>query len=161
MAARLGSAGEGAAARRALSSDKVVRPARRPRTPWESPAMKFMKANGLVLHFSDQGRRDGPPLVFINSLGTDFPIWNEVAEILASDFRIVVYDKRGHRLSEAGPDKNDTADDAGIFVYPDSRTPLCLALPVPVIRGYRHPPCFRAADSRRPRGPFSVCPNLF
>jgi hypothetical protein len=33
--------------------------------------MKFMKANGLVLHFSDQGRRDGPPLVFINSLGTD------------------------------------------------------------------------------------------
>jgi pimeloyl-ACP methyl ester carboxylesterase len=114
--------------------------------------MKFMKANGLVLHFSDQGRRDGPPLVFLNSLGTD---------LLASDFRIVVYDKRRHGLSEAGPDKNDIADDAGIFVYPDSRTPLCLALPVPVIRGYRHPPCFRAADSRRPRGPFSVCPNLF
>ena len=114
--------------------------------------MKFMKANGLVLHFSDQGRRDGTPLVFLNSLGTDF---------LASDFRIVVYDKRGHGLSEAVPDKNDIADDAGIFVYPDSRTPLCLALPVPVIRGYRHPPCFRAADSRRPRGPFSVCPNLF
>jgi pimeloyl-ACP methyl ester carboxylesterase len=114
--------------------------------------MKFMKANGLVLHFSDQGRRDGTPLVFLNSLGTDF---------LASDFRIVVYDKRRHGLSEAGPDKNHIADDAGIFVYPDSRTPLCLALPVPVIRGYRHPPCFRAADSRRPRGPFSVCPNLF
>ena len=72
--------------------------------------MKFVKANGLVIHFSDQGRGDGPPLVFINSLGTDFRIWNEVAEILAPDFRILSYDKRGHGLSELGPDKNDMAD---------------------------------------------------
>jgi 3-oxoadipate enol-lactonase len=72
--------------------------------------MKFVKANGLVIHHLDQGRRDGPPLVFINSLGTDFRIWNEVAEILAPDFRILTYDKRGHGLSEFGPDKNDMAD---------------------------------------------------
>ena len=72
--------------------------------------MKFVKANGLVIHFSDQGRRDGPPLVFINSLGTDFRIWTEVAKILAPDFRIVLYDKRGHGLSESGPDKSDMAD---------------------------------------------------
>jgi 3-oxoadipate enol-lactonase len=72
--------------------------------------MKFVKANGLVIHYLDQGRRDGPPLVFINSLGTDFRIWNEVAEILAPDFRIVTYDKRGHGLSESGPDTNDMAD---------------------------------------------------
>ena len=72
--------------------------------------MKFVKANGLVIHYLDQGPRDGPPLVFINSLGCDFRIWTEVAEILAPDFRIVVYDKRGHGLSESGPDKNDMAD---------------------------------------------------
>jgi 3-oxoadipate enol-lactonase len=72
--------------------------------------MRFVKANGLVIHYLDQGRRAGPPLVFINSLGTDFRIWNEVAEILAPDFRIVTYDKRGHGLSESGPDKNDMAD---------------------------------------------------
>jgi len=72
--------------------------------------MRFMKANGLVIHCLDRGRRDGPPLVFINSLGTDFRIWNEVAEILAPDFRIIVYDKRGHGLSESGPDKSDMAD---------------------------------------------------
>jgi 3-oxoadipate enol-lactonase len=72
--------------------------------------MRFLKANGLVIHYRDQGRRDGPPLVFINSLGTDFRIWNEVAEILAPDFRIITYDKRGHGLSESGPDKNDMAD---------------------------------------------------
>ncbi len=72
--------------------------------------MKFVKANGLVIHYRDQGRRDGPPLVFINSLGTDFRIWNEVAEILAPDFRLITYDKRGHGLSESGPDQNDIAD---------------------------------------------------
>jgi 3-oxoadipate enol-lactonase len=72
--------------------------------------MKFMKANGLVIHYLDQGRRDGPTLVFVNSLGCDFRIWTEVAEILAPDFRIVMYDKRGHGLSESGPDKNDIAD---------------------------------------------------
>ena len=72
--------------------------------------MKFVKANGLVIHYRDRGRRDGPPLVFINSLGTDFRIWNEVAEILAPDFRIVLHDKRGHGLSESGPDQNEMAD---------------------------------------------------
>ena len=72
--------------------------------------MKFLKANGLVIHYLDEGRRDGPPIVFINSLGTDFRIWTEVAGILAPNFRIVTYDKRGHGLSESGPDKNDMAD---------------------------------------------------
>ena len=72
--------------------------------------MKFVKAYGLVIHYLDQGRRDRPPLVFINSLGTDFRIWNEVTEILAPDFRILLYDKRGHGLSESGPDKSDMAD---------------------------------------------------
>ena len=72
--------------------------------------MKFVKANGLVLHFSDQGRPDGPALAFVNSLGTDFRIWDEVAAILAPDFRIIFHDKRSHGLSEAGPDTNDIAD---------------------------------------------------
>jgi 3-oxoadipate enol-lactonase len=72
--------------------------------------MKFVKANGLVTHYCDHGRRDGPPLVLINSLGTDFRIWDDVAEILAPDFHIVTYDKRGHGLSEPGPDTNDMAD---------------------------------------------------
>ena len=72
--------------------------------------MKFTKANGLVVHYLDHGRRDGPSIVFINSLGCDLRIWTEVAEILAPAFRIVAYDKRGHGLSEPGPDRNDMAD---------------------------------------------------
>jgi 3-oxoadipate enol-lactonase len=75
-----------------------------------SRPMRFVKANGLVIHYLDRGRRDATPLVFINSLGCDFRIWTEVVQILAADFRIVLYDKRGHGLSESGPDKSDVAD---------------------------------------------------
>jgi 3-oxoadipate enol-lactonase len=72
--------------------------------------MRFVRANGLVIHYRDQGRRDAPAVVFINSLGCDFRIWSEVAEILTPDFRVVLYDKRGHGLSESGPAENDIAD---------------------------------------------------
>jgi 3-oxoadipate enol-lactonase len=47
------------------------------------------------------------------SLGTDFRIWTEVAKIPGPDFRIITYDKRGHGLSESGPDKCGMADCAG------------------------------------------------
>jgi 3-oxoadipate enol-lactonase len=72
--------------------------------------MSFVRANGGVVHYRDQGPRDGHALVFINALGADLSIWDEVAAILSGDFRVVSYDKRGHGLSEAGPDRADMAD---------------------------------------------------
>lgn len=67
--------------------------------------MAFAKINGAVMHYADEGRRDARAIVFINSLGTDFRIWDEVARPLAESYRVVRYDKRGHGLSElpAGP----------------------------------------------------------
>ena len=65
--------------------------------------MSFAKVNGGVVHFSDDGPRHAPVLVFINALGSDFRIWDEVASILSRQFRLIRYDKRGHGLSEVGP----------------------------------------------------------
>ena len=67
--------------------------------------MAFAKVNGAVVHYADEGRRDRSAIVFINSLGTDFRIWDDVARPLAAAYRVVRYDKRGHGLSElpAGP----------------------------------------------------------
>ncbi len=65
--------------------------------------MPFERVNGIVLHYEVRGAAEGPVLVFANSLGTDFRIWNGVAQNLAKDFRLVFYDKRGHGLSEATP----------------------------------------------------------
>jgi 3-oxoadipate enol-lactonase len=72
--------------------------------------MGFARVNGGVVHFSDEGPRLAPVLVFVNALGSDFRIWDDVARILSLQFRIIRYDKCGHGLSEAGPDRYDMAD---------------------------------------------------
>jgi 3-oxoadipate enol-lactonase len=72
--------------------------------------MRFAKANGRVIHYLVEGPEALPPLVFINPLGCDLRVWSEVTSILRPDFRILCYDKRGHGLSESGPDQAEMAD---------------------------------------------------
>ena len=65
--------------------------------------MQFATIHGAALHHSHRPRGDGrPTLVFINSLGTDFRIWDAVAGDLGDTFSLLRYDKRGHGLSGLG-----------------------------------------------------------
>lgn len=75
--------------------------------------MAFARVNGVVLHHDVRGDADAPALVFSNSLGTDFRIWDEVAARLAPRWRVVLYDKRGHGLSEATPAPYSIDDHVG------------------------------------------------
>ena len=65
--------------------------------------MKFLDINGITLHYkmitADRGK---PVIVFSNSLGTDFRIWDDCVADLSADFSILLYDKRGHGLSSLG-----------------------------------------------------------
>jgi len=61
--------------------------------------MQAIRTRDVVLHAAEGGRGDGAPVVFINSLGTDFRIWDGVAARLAPDYRLIRYDQRGHGLS--------------------------------------------------------------
>jgi 3-oxoadipate enol-lactonase len=72
--------------------------------------MHFKSLNGIVLHYADLGPAEKPVLVFANSLGTDFRIWDDVVARLAESFRIVLYDKRGHGLSGIGSSPYKIAD---------------------------------------------------
>ncbi len=72
--------------------------------------MKAATSNGMVLHYSDDGPKEAPALVFANSLGTDFRIWDRVIALLPDNLRIVRYDKRGHGLSTC-PEAPYTIDD--------------------------------------------------
>jgi 3-oxoadipate enol-lactonase len=65
--------------------------------------MAFGLFNHQVLHFKDENVRQRRTIVFANSLGTDFRIWDEVTAFFAGAFRILRYDMRGHGLSEAPP----------------------------------------------------------
>ncbi|MBP1884215.1 3-oxoadipate enol-lactonase [Sinorhizobium mexicanum] len=66
--------------------------------------MQFARINDITIHYQVIGATgEKPVLVFANSLGTDFRIWRDVVVRLAGEFAIVLYDKRGHGLSDVGP----------------------------------------------------------
>ncbi len=68
--------------------------------------MHFIDVNATTLHYKKtEAASAAPPLVLINSLGTDFRIWDEFLEHLGHQGEILVYDKRGHGLSSVGRDQ--------------------------------------------------------
>ena len=65
--------------------------------------MQFAKIGDVNLHYQLIGAPAGKPvMVFANALGTDFRIWRDVIVRLAGDFAVVLYDMRGHGLSDIG-----------------------------------------------------------
>ncbi len=61
--------------------------------------MKIVDLGDVQLHIRDEGPKDGPPLVFCNSLGTDLRLWDPILPLLPAGLRFIRYDKRGHGLS--------------------------------------------------------------
>ena len=57
--------------------------------------------NDVALHYRYKPGT-GTPIVFLNSLGTDFRIWDQVIGGLDLDAPILCIDKRGHGLSDDG-----------------------------------------------------------
>lgn len=78
--------------------------------------MQFVRIRDTVINHRVHGLGSKKPVIlFINSLGTDFRIWDQVVAELASDFTLVLFDKRGHGLSDLGKPPysiDDFADDA-------------------------------------------------
>lgn len=64
--------------------------------------MSFARINDVTLHYRYVSG-DGPPIVFLNSLGTDFRIWDEVIAQLDETVPSLCIDKRGHGLSDDAP----------------------------------------------------------
>ncbi|MBZ9862509.1 3-oxoadipate enol-lactonase [Mesorhizobium sp. CA12] len=65
--------------------------------------MPFVSIGGVTLHHRYiEATGTSRPIIFINSLGTDFRIWDGVVARLAGEIPMLVYDKRGHGLSDIG-----------------------------------------------------------
>src|SRR5215831_17374489 len=56
-------------------------------------------SGSVELAFDDYGKPDGRPVVLLHALGRSAADWVEVAAGLASDFRVIVPDLRGHGRS--------------------------------------------------------------
>lgn len=96
--------------------------------------MRAFDRSGVRIHYSVSGADDGTPLVFSNSLGTDFRIWDEVVERLPNTLKIIRYDKRGHGLSEIGAKPWGMADHvqdlAGLMDHLEVRNAVVCGLSV-------------------------------
>ena len=57
--------------------------------------MDSLDLGDVVLHVRAEGPEHAPTVVFANSLGTDFRLWDQVIARLPSGLRLLRYDKRG------------------------------------------------------------------
>lgn len=85
--------------------------------------MQFVNINEHTIHYKylqhSSFGNEGRTFLFINSLGTDFRIWDEVVEALKEYGNIILFDKRGHGLSDVVTDTkglDDFADDAAALL---------------------------------------------
>ncbi len=77
--------------------------------------MDMIEIDDVTLHYRLDGDPDGAPVVFANSLGTDFRLWDKILPHLPEGLRILRYDKRGHGLSSCPTgdyEMDDLVDDA-------------------------------------------------
>lgn len=62
--------------------------------------MDFFDGNGLVIHYKWIDNKKEKTFLLINSLGTDYRIWDKVIEQLQENGNVLLFDKRGHGLSD-------------------------------------------------------------
>lgn len=65
--------------------------------------MPVMQLDGFAVSYQLDGNPAAPCLMFSNSLGTDFSMWQGQIALLQRDFRILRYDTRGHGASACRP----------------------------------------------------------
>ncbi|HYD70131.1 3-oxoadipate enol-lactonase [Azospirillum sp.] len=65
--------------------------------------MPFVRAADLTVHYDLSGPAGAPVVLFANSLGTNFHVWDPQAAHLAGRYRALRYDMRGHGLTDLTP----------------------------------------------------------
>ena len=69
--------------------------------------MPFVTRDAVRLYWKLEGDGDAPPLVLLNSIGTDMALWDACLPVLRRRFRLLRIDTRGHGASDAPPGDYD------------------------------------------------------
>ena len=80
-----------------------------------------VETNGIQTYYEEYG--EGPPIVFLHGAWGDHRLWAEQVQSLAKDYRIVVYDLRGH-----GRTGGSEADSYTIRLYVEDLNALITTL---------------------------------
>lgn len=65
--------------------------------------MPFAEVSGARLYWKMEGLAGAPPLVLLNSIGTDMDLWDRMLPALRDHFTLLRLDTRGHGASTAAP----------------------------------------------------------
>lgn len=82
---------------RTLSLDEV-------RAKYAAPTSKFVDIEGINVHYRDEGK--GPVVLLMHGTLGDLADWNEWAEVLKENFRVVRFDLPGFGLTSDIPNDN-------------------------------------------------------
>jgi 3-oxoadipate enol-lactonase len=69
----------------------------------EEEAPMQITVNGLSVNYTLDGRASGPVITMSNSLASNLSMWDPQMSVLASRYRILRYDTRGHGGTDAPP----------------------------------------------------------
>jgi pimeloyl-ACP methyl ester carboxylesterase len=84
--------------------------------------MPTIRVNGTSLYYEEQGA--GPSVIFVHGSWGDHGTWAAVVEPLASQFRAVTYDRRGHSRSERSSEQGSAEQDAADLIEQIERLDL-------------------------------------
>src|SRR5260370_41098306 len=65
--------------------------------------MPVLKSGDARIHYAVEGQSGKPVLVFSNSLGTNYSMWDPQVREFRKKFRTLRYDTRGHGQSSVTP----------------------------------------------------------
>jgi 3-oxoadipate enol-lactonase len=72
--------------------------------------MPFVRADDLTVHYDLAGPAGAPVVLFANSLGTNFHVWDSQVAAFAQTCRVLRYDMRGHGLTDDAAPATYTLD---------------------------------------------------
>jgi 3-oxoadipate enol-lactonase len=82
--------------------------------------VQLANINGHLIHYKHLNAKEkGRTLVFLNSVGTDYRIWDDVVDIVKDHASILLLDNRGHGLSDVVEDTrglNDFVTDTAVLL---------------------------------------------
>jgi pimeloyl-ACP methyl ester carboxylesterase len=81
-----------------------------------APPSQFLEVEGLRLHLRDTGPRAAPPVLFLHGFGSSLHTWEEVAQGLEAQFRIIRIDLPGFGLTGPDPSGDYTDERANIIL---------------------------------------------
>lgn len=76
----------------------------------------FVPVDGVMVRVRQEGPKDAPVLLLIHGFTHSLEVWDDWADALSADYRVVRYDLKGHGLTGADPAKEYSPASRAAFV---------------------------------------------